>query len=815
MSPKKPTKGKPNKAKASKAKSAKSRAAGGRKPAAKKRKNSAVSAKRTAKMKRRAAKRIPAKRRSFKRWLISEVLLWSTGIIIGLAVVGNGLWNRAIDDVATWIESPPNGTPSLVLSSPWQLHNGQRVSTTELTQDLLSANYQRLQQPQGEPMAFSEQRGAFTVSDQSGETTSFSVSNSIVVSAPSGGTPLLAPVTLATVGDASRRRTRLQLDAIAPIVPKAVLAMEDSRFHDHHGIDPLGIARALVHNLFSDSAKHGGSTLTQQLAKNLFLSADRTYRRKVREVFFAAALEANLSKEEILELYLAEVYLGQSGGQPVYGVERAARVWFGVSADKLNLKQAAAIAGTIASPNRYSPARHPERSSKRREIVLKRMLETQQISKKQATEAAGPLETRASSSITRQRAPWAVDMAIDDTQSHLGALPFSDSGITLHTSIDPALQRAAEWAVSEGMAELDNSYPKANGAQVGLAAVRISDGAIVAIVGGRDYQTSQFNRATRAWRSPGSLVKPITLLAAFDEDKALSPISTILDEPITRENDGTTWTPKNYDGKYHGDVTLRQVIEASINIPSVKLAETVGPVRLKRQLNRMGISRASTLPSTALGAFESTALEMAGAYAAFPNGGTHNPPNILRGIRSAQGTLIYEHSPTPRKVASERAAALATSVLHGVITQGTGTRAARYGARGNIGGKTGTTNGYRDAWFAGFTPEIAVAVWVGRDRDGSIGLSGSRAALPTWARFIKASGSMNQPIQWPKNVMKIPVCKESLQPARSSCESTYEEFVSTETKPDPSCKLHGGLLDEISEGLGGLFPWGRKQNQNK
>ncbi len=584
--------------------------------------------------------------------------------------------------------------------------------------------------------------------------------------------------------------------------------MEDTRFREHHGVDPIGVLRALAHNLVG-GRQQGGSTLTQQLAKNLFLSQERTLRRKVREVFFAAALEHELTKDELLELYLGEVYLGQMGGLPLHGVEQAARAWFGVSAERLALHQAATIIGVIPAPNAYSPVRHPEACKERRDLVLKRMRDLGRIDAGAYERAvAPPLELAGLEPSRVRRAPYAVDVAVDRAEAALGQGALASRGYAVHTTIQPVLQRAAEEAVAVGMAELDAEYPKAAGAQVALVAVRTSDGAIVAMVGGRSYAESPYNRARDARRQAGSTVKPLTMLEALDLGK-VTPATRLDDEPISRRFDGTTWTPTNYDGQFLGEVTLRQAIEGSRNVPAVHLAEQVGATRLQRFYRDVGLSEATHLPSAALGAFPSTPLELAGAYTAFDRG-TAFTPRVLDAIATADGEVVLDLEPEGQRVASEASAAQALRVLQGVLTSGTGARAARYGVGPPAGGKTGTTDDFRDAWFVGLTPELAVAVWVGRDR-GTLGLSGSRAALPTWARFVAASGTLATPAHRPDGLVDVELCAESGLVARDACEHRVTDLFVTGTDPAHASDVHGSPAVQAARFLGNLF--GRKDRE--
>lgn len=751
--------------------------------------------------------------RNWKRWLLFEALTWGGGAVTGVGVLGLLLWGQARKDVQEWLVTPPSDVPGAVYSAPVQVRTGLPASLPQLGGELLSAGYEHVDTVDG-PGQFATSGNRIdvwtaplelpvgSVAEQRGSV--WFVDGLVDRTEPASGLTL-RPSVLARVGDLQRSRTPVALDALSQWVEPAVLAMEDSRFREHQGVDPWGITRAVIANLVNDGPSQGGSTLTQQLAKNLFLTQERTLQRKVREVFFAAALEEHQDKDELLALYLSEVYLGQVGGVPIYGVEQAARAWFGVSAGRLTLGQAATIGGVISAPNSYSPIRHLDAAVERRDIALTRMAAIGAITEAQADAAkAEPLELRQTPIGPIRRAPWAVDAAIEDAEEVLGSGTLARSGVQLHTTLQPLWQRAAEQAVDEGMSELDSLYPDAAGAQVALVAVRVRDGAVLAMVGGRDYATSPFNRATQAHRQVGSVVKPLTLLAAMDADPTLTPTSTVLDEPITRRIDGKTWSPANYDGQYLGEITIRQFIEASRNMPAITLAEQVGAGRLEAHLHRLGLPGASRRPSVALGAFEATPLEAAGAYTVFPGQGTVHHPQLVTGAFDLQGDPTGGWTAESEAIASARAAALSLRVLQGVLTDGTGARAQQFGVPATAGGKTGTTDSYRDAWFVGFTDEVAVAVWVGRDRGKSLGLSGSRAALPTWARFVASTAGAERTLAPPAGVVAVPVCASSHLPARKACPVTYDEWYPQGEVPKQKCDEHGGLA-EVGRVLGNLF----------
>lgn len=750
--------------------------------------------------------------RSPMRWVAAEVGTVVLGVTLGLVAGSFVEYRRASADVRAWLDNPVKSTPGVVLSAPLTVVVGQKLSAADLISDLLRAGYERVD---GAPEAkqFDDDGPTFVVHTEAGERGDITFADSAV----SGVEPSplqIGPIPLAVIGDMETHRTSIALSDLSPWVAPAVLSMEDARFWNHPGIDPLGVSRAIVTDVTGSGPMQGGSTLTQQLAKNLFLTQERTVRRKISEAFYALALERTLGKEALLELYLGEVYLGQVGGIPVHGVEQGARAFFGVSAHSLSAGQAATLAGIISSPNTWSPHRHPERATERRDLVVSRMQALGHL-EHTAAEAirTAPLEVSGTMVAADRSAPWAVDAAVDQLEEALdGGIA---AGYQVSTTIDPVLQRAAERAVAEGLDEVRTSYPDAAQAQAALVAVRVSDGAIVAMVGSRDYAESPFNRATQAWRQLGSTVKPLALAAAFDADPSLTPLSVLLDEPITRRVDGSSWSPSNYDHTFVGEITVRRALEGSRNIPAVKVAEMVGPSGLQRHLRGLGLSEATLLPSAALGAFPATAVEVAGAYTVFPGGGSAVTPLLVTAVHDRDGVSVLSYETTRTPTVSAASAAMTTSILEGVITDGTGARVRRYDVGRPVAGKTGTTDGYRDAWFVGFTPDLVVAVWVGTDRGDGIGLSGSRAAIPLWGRFVADSGYTGGRFPTTDSLVAVEVCADSERIARDACPNTYWERVPAGYEPEDKCDEHGGPLVEAGSFIKRLFRGFRKKEDGE
>lgn len=724
---------------------------------------------------------------------------------VGAAVVVGVLFREAQTQVRERLASGIWETPGRVWSAPVEVWRGLTLDPEAMAKDLQSAGYARVKKateagdfevsadrilvinPARSGPGWSIKAGEVAVSFASGRV------SAVVPTEPA----IFAPAQLAALrGDANEDRTPRAVEDFPEFLRTAVLAMEDAHFYEHRGVSPLGIARALYVNTVSGDAVQGGSTLTQQLAKNLFLSQERTLSRKANELLLALALEQELNKDEILGLYLNEIYWGQAGGAAICGADQAARAYFGKPVERLSPGESATLAGIISSPNNYSPLRHPDKAQQRRDLALDRMVAEGWLDVASAeSEKAKPLVVIPG--VSGRSAPYAVDAAIDGAEKSLGSGVSAEGGLSLYTSIHPPLQRLAESVVAESMTKLEAAYPNVKGVQAALVAVRVRDGAVLALVGGRDYGSSQYNRALLAARQIGSTVKPLTMLAAFDGDDRLSPAEILIDEPIERVADGKTWRPANYDGQYVGEITLRDAIAHSRNIPAVLLAERVGMSELQSRLQKLGLDGATRLPSAALGAFEATPIELAGAYTVFPGRGAFVAPWLLNLVTDDHDQVLLRHTPAPSRQASARAAYMATSVLESVISAGTGASAVDYGAKGAMGGKTGTTDEYRDAWFVGFTPEVVVAVWVGFDESRMLGLSGAKAALPTWARFIAGSGLGRGKFDMPKDVALADWCKGDFE--AGVCQECVQELFTRGQEPTNGCQpgLLSGVLDQI------------------
>jgi penicillin-binding protein 1A len=489
----------------------------------------------------------------------------------------------------------------------------------------------------------------------------------------------------------------VSLQGLPDYVPNAIIAIEDRRFYGHVGVDPIGISRAMYNNLKRGEMREGGSTLTQQLAKNLFLSHERTFSRKAQELVFAIWLESKFSKDEILQLYLNRVYFG--GG--ANGIDKAARTFYGKSAYELTLMEAATLAGVLKAPTTYNPARNPEDAATRAKLVLNNMVEEGYISREDAQDAIDNPTTATVSNFTP-----ATQYAVDWINTQLPLLMSkSQQSLIIETTIEPNLQAQAEASLRKRLADNAKKLNVTQGAVITMDGT----GAIRALVGGRSYKRSQFNRATEAKRQPGSTFKAFVYLAALEN--GYKPDTVEVDEPITFGK----WSPENHRRKYLGPVSLEQAYALSLNSISAKLTHAVTPVSVTRTAKRLGItSKLGLDTSIALGTSEVSLLELTSAFTPFANGGQAVEPYIVKRILGRDGSVLYERGGSGLgRVIGERELGDMNAMMRQVVLTGTGTK-ARFDGQ-DIGGKTGTSQDYRDAWFVGYTPYLVTGVWMGND----------------------------------------------------------------------------------------------------
>src|ERR671923_1651382 len=555
------------------------------------------------------------------------------------------------------------------------------------------------------------------------------------------------------------RRIFVPLAHIPQTLREAVIATEDRRFYSHFGVDPIGIARAIYQNYRRGRVVEGGSTITQQLTKVLFLTPDKSLERKMKEAALALELERRYPKDRILEMYLNQVYFGNGA----YGVEAASRTYFGKSVTELSVKEAALLAGLPRAPSTYSPFEHGEAAKRRREVVLRRMVEYGALkdadAKKLARADLGliPPERR------RTTGQYFLEYVQQTLEAKYGADMVFKGGLNVYTTLNPTMQLVAEQALRDGLKALESRTIKGKPAEHpegAIVTVEPQTGYVRAMVGGYDFFRSEFNRAVQARRQPGSAFKPFVYIAALES--GFTAASRIEDAPVSYAigPNGQSWKPDNYDRKFRGPTTLQQAVEESVNVVTVKLQEQVGLNRTVRVARRFGIASPLDVNlSLALGTSDLTLFELTSAYAALANQGAWLAPTAIRYVTDAQGKLLEEYIADPKEAVPPETAYVITHMLRGVVERGTGVAAKSLGRP--IAAKTGTTNDYSNAWFIGYTPRLATGVWVGYDRPRSLGRdeTGSRVAVPIWVAFMtRALGNTpKEDFPIPERVVLVPV----------------------------------------------------------
>lgn len=618
---------------------------------------------------------------------------------------------------------------------------------------------------------------------------------------------LLEPELITNLFNRNREKRRpVRFENIPKVLVDAVIAAEDKRFFQHSGFDPLRILKAAYVDLKERRMGQGASTLSMQLARSLWLDTRKTWRRKAAEVLITLHLEQKLTKEQIFEYYANHVDLGRRGSFAIRGFGEAARAYFGKDLRELTLPEAATLAGLIQRPSYTNPVRWPERARARRNVVLALMRENGFITEEQYAAAVTAPLTVLKGGGESSDAPYFVDLVNDELQERFQDHDFQGSSYRIYTTLDLNLQRAAAEAVRLGMEEVDQQierrwrgrkgpHPQA---QVALVALDPHTGEVKALVGGRDYGQSQLNRAL-ARRQPGSAFKPFVYAAALNtalEGRAdyLTPVSKVPDVPTTFWFDDKPYTPANYKNEYHGTVTLREALVRSLNVPTVKVAETVGYDAVVDLAVRCGLNmRIKATPAVALGAYEVTPLEVAGAYTVFANQGVYVAPNWLKLVRDQSGRILYQYKPVERTALDPRVAYIMVNLMEDVLRRGTGAGVRARGFWQPAAGKTGTSH---DGWFVGFTSKLLCAVWVGFDDNRELGLEGARSALPIWAEFMKRAHQLREyravaPFEPPDGVVTVDVDPLSGGLATSACPNVKAEVFIAGTQPVEVCRLHG------------------------
>ena len=732
-----------------------------------------------------------------------------------------------------------------IYAAPTELRPGQKYTARFIALQLRDAGYSVEGEGKASPMGtYAESAESITIRPGA---ESFHAPDSATVTIDDGkiakitgqnGQELdayeLEPLLVTDLSDQARAKRRLvTYDELPKTMVQAVTSIEDRRFFEHGGVDYYSLAGWTWHDLRGDRRYSGGaSTLTMQLAKMFFLTPERTFKRKFLQIVITFQLEHRFSKEKIFEIYANQVPMGQRGSFSINGFGEAAQAYFGKDVRQLNLPECALLAGLIQSPSRLNPYRHEERARTRRNVVLDAMVETGAITKQQAEEAKATPIKLAPGAVDAGEAPYFVDLVREQLAQRLSDSDYNQEGLRIYTSLDPELQRAATEAVDEEMKAVDAQvehlherrvkrgddtpivYP-----QVALVPLNPHTGEVLALVGGRNYGASQFNHAV-SHRPTGSIFKPFVYAAAFNTSLAgaqltnsagtsatFTPVTILNDEQTTFTFAGNqTYSPRDFEGKYFGQVTAREALERSLNNATISLAEMVGYNNVASLARDAGIKSARGTPAMAIGAYDATPMEMAGAYTVFANGGVKIDPWMVSAVRTPSGDPISEYTPTTEPVLDPRAAFLTTALMEDVMNHGTAEVVRAAGFRPPAAGKTGTSH---DAWFAGFTSNLICIVWVGNDDYTDIKIEGSRAAAPIWAAFMKKAVELPQYSDTkdfvpPQGLVQVSLDKGTNLLADASCPEDYTATFLDGTQPTDTCDHTNGDQRNLFQRIFGL-----------
>ncbi|HEX8616760.1 MAG TPA: PBP1A family penicillin-binding protein [Thermoanaerobaculia bacterium] len=591
------------------------------------------------------------------------------------------------------------------------------------------------------------------------------------------------------------------LDQLPPHIADAFIAAEDVRFRSHIGLDPIGILRAAFTNVRAGGIAQGGSTIPQQIVKQRYLSNERTWRRKIIEGALAIVLDARLSKDEILELYLNDVYLGHHGGSPILGIDEAARLFFDKPPRALRLDEAALLAAMIRAPNRDTPEKRPDLARARRDAILAVMRDRGWIDERERAAAARHDVDVTRGELPERQYPYYLRALRAEVVREIGLRPVVASGLTIVCEMDRDAQRAAELAAARGAGRLESRYrwirdqSRRDPLQIAILSVDPRSGGVRALVGGTSFRRSPFDRTSQMRRQPGSAFKTFAYLAAIHSKKATTA-SLLLDAPLKVELSGNeVWEPQNYDENYRGRVTLRESFERSLNVPTVRLTrDIVGLRRVANTAESFGFEHVEVIPAMSLGVGEVSMRELTAAYTAFPSLGERVEPFLLRRVTDARGKSLFEREIKKKRVVDGSSAYIVHTLLRGVVRRGTATRLKNYGL-GYVAGKTGTTNDYRDAWFVGYTADMVTSVWVGFDRGAPLRLSSSEAALPVWGSYMREIPHTAANPEPPPGVTFRSIDPESGMLWREGCPGPIREAFLEGTAPTRHCPT--GIMGRI------------------
>ncbi len=776
--------------------------------------------------------RLPGLKHRFLRGLLLAALFC---MVLGACVLSICYfkYQSIVDDRLA--SGPIFANTSQIYAAPREVRVGQRLTVSFIAQELRKAGYNSNPQLgaftlsgnsiriKPGPGSYHSTDGATIATGQSSDADTSTSSGPVVQSITAeNGAPLAAyqlePQLITALSGENRTKRRLvTYGEIPPNMVQAVLAIEDRRFFEHGGINYLRIAKCAVVDTLTGHKECGGSTLTMQLARGFFLSPEKKFTRKLIEIMITFQLEARFNKQQIFEMYANQVNIGRRGSFEINGFGEAAESFFGKDLRQLDLAECALIAGLIQNPSWRNPYRHPDRAMERRNLVLDSMVETGAITQSEADRAKAEPLRLAAPNIDAAEAPYFVDLVHDQLSQRVGDQELGHDALRIYTSLDPELQRAASEAVDAGMKNVDDLVRKLHkkGAtnimypQVALVALNPHTGQILALIGGRNYGVSQLNHAT-AERPTGSIFKPFVYAAAYNTslngmdlggNGIFTALTRLNDDPHTFMFDGKPYDPGNFEkGEYPGMVTAAQAIAHSLNIATIDLAEQIGYENVAALARTAGIVNARGTPSVAIGTYNATPIDMAGAYTVFANNGVHLKPWMLASVRNANGDIVADFAPEAKQVMDARAAYLTQSLLEFTASYGTASAVRAHGFSAPAAGKTGTEH---DAWFAGYSSNLLCIIWVGNDdyTDISHGLThrlqGADTAAPIWAEFMNRAIKLPQysdmrPFSPTDGVQLVRIDKNTWLPADDSCPEDYNLAFLDGTVPASTCSHMGG-----------------------
>ncbi|MCS0233162.1 penicillin-binding protein 1B [Vibrio alginolyticus] len=741
----------------------------------------------TAKQTRRTPSKKPTnEKRSWLKVLWS--FSWKAGVALAAVLLFVGIYLDSV--VKERFEGQLFELPTVVYARILNLSPGENITIQELRNELDVLNYRKVSQPRypGEYSSSSTRieliRRPFEFADgpEPDRHIMLHFSDSglqriqSLESRGDLGYLRLEPKMLGMLEkDRDEQRLFLRRDQFPEILVDALLATEDRDFYQHDGVSPLAIARALVANIKAGRTVQGGSTLTQQLAKNLFLTRDKTLWRKVREAYIALILDYRYSKDRILEAYLNEVYLGQSGGEAIHGFGLASRYYFGQPIQELRIDQLAMLVGMVKGPSYYNPIRYPERTKERRDLVLRLLMQQNMLTSEQYEQAVSrPLDTQSKPRIASRQPAYFQQLSIE-LKEKVGERFKAETGLRVFTSLDPVSQSKMEQAIAKKIPEL----AKRGGKELEAAAVAVDrhSGEIRAMVGGKRVGYEGFNRALNASRPIGSLVKPAIYLTALEQPDKYNLGTTLHDTPLSlKSSKGNVWTPRNYDRKYRGDVPLYIALAKSLNVPTVRLGMALGIPEVSNTLERLGVNKDEIrpVPSMFLGSFSLTPFEVAQMYQTLTNSGKRAKLTALRSVMDMEGNVLYQSLPRSSRAVDEQAAWLTTYAMKQGVAQGTGRFLQSQFGWAALAGKTGTSNDNRDSWFVGVDGREVTTIWLGRDDNKPVNLTGSSGALRVYAEYLKQRIPKRLELPWPREITTLGFKPTSDGGLEMNCRSDYK-----------------------------------------